>query len=97
MRILVIGAGMMGWAAAFDMARSERVQAVTLADKDDVRLTEAVERVNRLVGKKKVIGATLDAADSDAALKLMQAHEGVLSAVPYFYNLKLAKVAIRAG
>lgn len=97
MRILIIGAGMMGWAAAFDMARSERVQAVTLADKDGVRLFEAVERVNRLVGKKKVIGATLDAADSDAALKLMKAHEGVLSAVPYFYNLELANAAIRAG
>ena len=38
MRILVIGAGMMGWAAAFDMARSDQVQAVTLADHNEQRL-----------------------------------------------------------
>ena len=54
---------MMGWAAAFDMARSERVQSVTLADKDKDKLDEAVERVNRLAGGGKVSGAHLDAAD----------------------------------
>jgi hypothetical protein len=32
MKILVIGAGMMGWAAAFDMVRSPRVETVKLAD-----------------------------------------------------------------
>lgn len=88
---------MMGWAAAFDMARSERVQAVTLADKDETRLSEAVERVNRLAGGSKVSSAHLDAADWGAALELMRGHDGVLSAVPYFFNLGLAKAAIRAG
>jgi len=97
MRILVIGAGMMGWPAAFDMARSERVQSVTLADKDELKLGQAVERVNRLAGGNKVSGVRLDAADSGAALELMRGHDGVLSAVPYFFNLGLAKAAIRAG
>ncbi len=97
MKILVIGAGMMGWAAAFDMARSEQVQAVTLADKDEQRLTEAVERIARLTGTTKVTGAPLDATDTGAALELMRGHDGVLSAVPYFFNLGLAKAAIRAG
>ena len=32
MRLLVIGAGMMGSAAAYDMARSPQVESVTLAD-----------------------------------------------------------------
>ena len=97
MRILVIGAGMMGWGAAFDMARNNRVQAITLADKDDVRLRDAVERVNRLARGNKVSGAFLDAADSEAALRLMQGHDAVLSAVPYFFNLNLAKTATHAG
>ena len=97
MRVLVIGAGMMGWAAAFDMARSERVQSVTLADKDAARLGAAVERVNRLAGSNKVAGAHLDAADTGAALELMRNHDGALSAVPYYFNLGLAKAAIRAG
>lgn len=97
MKILVIGAGMMGWAAAFDMARSQQVQAVTLADKDGQRLNEAVERIARLTGTNKVSGAPLDATDTGAALELMRGHDGVLSAVPYFFNLGLAKAAIRAG
>ena len=97
MKILVIGAGMMGWAAAFDMARSEQVQAVTLADKDEPKLNDAVERVNRLAGGNKVTGLALDAADTGAALEVMRGHDGVLSAVPYFFNLGLAKAAIRAG
>jgi lysine 6-dehydrogenase len=97
MKILVIGAGMMGWAAAFDMARSEQVHAVTLADKDEQRLAEGVERIQRLTGTTKVTGAPLDATDTGAALELMRGHDGVLSAVPYFFNLGLAKAAIRAG
>ena len=97
MRILVIGAGMMGWAAAFDMAHSEQVTAVTLADKDEQRLTEAVERISRLTGSNKITPAQLDAADTGAALDLMRGHDGVLSAIPYFYNVGLVKAAIRAG
>ena len=97
MRILVIGAGMMGWAAAFDMARSEPVEAVTLADKDELRVAEAVERIARLTGSNKVSGVPLDAADAGAALELMRGHDGVLSAVPYYFNLGLVKAAIRAG
>ena len=54
MKILVIGAGMMGWAAAFDMARSPRVEAVTLADSNSQRLDEAVARINKLTGNHKV-------------------------------------------
>ena len=37
MQLLVIGCGMMGSAAAYDMARSAAVEAVTLADIDKRR------------------------------------------------------------
>lgn len=97
MKILVIGAGMMGWAAAFDMARSEQVEAVTLADKDELRCNEAVARIAHLTGSQKITGVVLDAADTGAALELMRGHDGVLSAVPYYFNLGLLKAAIRAA
>lgn len=97
MKILVIGAGMMGRAAAYDMARSEGVQSVTLADNDEQRLKLAVEQVNRLAGSDKVRGVKVDGADAGAALEVMRGHDGVLSAIPYFYNLGLVKAAIRAG
>jgi lysine 6-dehydrogenase len=97
MKILVIGAGMMGWAAAFDMARTPRVKAITLADSNSQRLEEAVARINKLTGNHKVTSVQVDAADTQAVLKIMRGHDGVLSAVPYFFNLELAKAAIEAG
>jgi lysine 6-dehydrogenase len=97
MKILVIGAGMMGRAAAYDMARSQRVQSVTLADNDAARLEQAVVHVNQLAGGDKVRAVQFDAADSGAALEVMRGHDGILSCVPYFYNLGLVKAAIRAG
>ncbi len=97
MKILVIGAGMMGWAAAFDMARTPQVEAVTLADSNSRRLNEAVARIDKLTGNHKVTGVQVDAADTSAVREIMRGHDGVLSAVPYFFNLELAKAAIEAG
>ena len=96
MRILVIGAGMMGWAAAFDMARNESVAAIMLADSDERRATEAAARINKLTGNHKVTPAKLDAAETAVVTEVMRGHDGVLSAVPYFLNVGLAKAAIEA-
>ncbi len=97
MKLLVIGAGMMGSAAAYDMARAEQVESVTLADTDKKRLSAAVTRANKLAGGKKVRGVLFDARKPGAAKKLMKGHDGCLSAIPYFFNLNLCKAAIEAG
>lgn len=94
MKLLILGAGMMGSAAAYDMARQARVESVTLADSDPKKVKDAVARVNQLTGSKKVKAAEVDAANPKKAGKLMKGHDGVLSAVPYFFNLGLAKAAI---
>ena len=96
MKLLVIGSGMMGSAATYDMARASDVQSVTLADTDLRRAREVAARVNRIVGGKKVRSVSLDAADQKAAAKLMRGHDAALSAVPYFLNLGLAKAAVEA-
>jgi len=96
MKLLVIGSGMMGSAATYDMARTESVSAVTLADTDLKRAREVAARVNRISGSKKVRAVALDAADEKAAAKLMRGHDAALSAVPYFLNLGLAKAAVEA-
>lgn len=97
MKLLVIGAGMMGSGAAYDMARSPEVESVTLADTDASRAKEAASRVNKLTKSKKVRPATVDASKESAVVKLMRGHDAALSAVPYFYNLGLCKAAIKAG
>lgn len=96
MKLLVVGSGMMGSAAAYDMARQSQVTAVTLADADLKRAREVAARVNKLTGEKKVRATGLDAASEKSAVKLMRGHDGALSAVPYFLNLGLARAALEA-
>jgi lysine 6-dehydrogenase len=96
MKLLVIGSGMMGSAAAYDMALQGHVDSVTLADNDLKRAKGAAARVNRIAGNKKVRAVALDATKEKEAARLMKGHDGALSAVPYFLNLGLAKAAISA-
>ncbi len=96
MNLLVIGAGMMGSAAAYDMARADEVESVTLADMDKGRAKDAAKRVNKLAKTKKVSAAYIDADSERAARKLMKEHDAALSAVPYFFNVGLARAAIDA-
>jgi lysine 6-dehydrogenase len=97
MKLLVIGAGMMGSAAALDMARSSEVKSVTLADRDHAVAKDAARRVNKLTGTNKARAAELEAENESKSAKLMRGHDAALSAVPYFYNLGLARAAIEAG
>jgi lysine 6-dehydrogenase len=96
MKLLVIGSGMMGSAAAYDMALNPDVKSVTLADSDYKRAREAAARINKLTRNKKVEAGKVDASSEKSAYKLMRGHAACLSAVPYFYNLGLAKAAIKA-
>lgn len=96
MKLLVIGAGMMGSSAAYDMARCARVEAVTIADADTKRAKEAANRINKMVSGKKVTSTGVDASSIREVVKTMRGHDATLSAVPYFHNLGLAQAAITA-
>ena len=63
----MIGSGMMGSAAAFDMARQGQVEAVSLADSDVKRAREVAARVNKITGDKKVRAVALNASSQKAA------------------------------
>ena len=96
MKLLVIGAGMMGTSAAYDMARNGNVTVVTIADNDKKRAKQAAERVNKLAKRKIANAVELDASEPKKAARLMGNHDAALSAVPYFFNVGLAKAAIDA-
>jgi len=97
MKLLVLGSGMMGSAAAYDMACQRDVASVTLADSDLKRARDVAARVNRITGDKKVRAVGIDASREKDVTRLMKGHDGALSAVPYFLNLGLAQAAIAAG
>src|SRR5438477_5675008 len=97
MKLLVIGSGMMGSAAAYDISRQPDIVSVTLADTNIKRAREVAARINHIHGGKKVKAVWLNASDQQSAARVMQGHKAALSAVPYFLNLALAQAAIEAG
>ncbi len=92
MRMLVLGAGLMGRAAAYDMARQDDVESVVVSDVDPGRLEEAVE----VAGSEKVVPRQLDVKDREAVLAAMREADATLGAVSYTVNLELTKLAIEA-
>lgn len=92
MRYVVIGAGMMGSAAAFDIARTNPADEVVLCDINVQRATQAA----KLIGPN-VSPARLDVNDLHAVAKLLEGAGAFVSAVSYSVNYQLSRAAIAAG
>ena len=75
MKFLVVGAGMMGSAAAYDMARQPDVLSVTLADADLKRAREVAARINHIHGDRKVKAIMLDASNEKSTAHAMKGHD----------------------
>ncbi|MCR4404527.1 MAG: saccharopine dehydrogenase NADP-binding domain-containing protein [Candidatus Acetothermia bacterium] len=93
---LVLGAGMQGAAAAYDLARFGEAELVRLADLDPARAAEAAARVNRLTEGDLAEGGQIDVGDRAALARALQGVDVVLSAVPYRFNLLITEAAIAA-
>lgn len=94
-RYAVIGAGRQGTAAAYDMARFGEADDVVLADVDLVRARKAAARVNRLVGSRVTRAVRADVTKRATVAAALRGADVFLSAVPYFFNLGLARLAVR--
>ena len=92
MKILILGAGRMGYGAAYDLAHSSAVEAVTVADVDFNAALAAAEQI----GGSKITPKQLDVNDYNATVNLMIGHDAVISCVTYFYNERLAQAAVEA-
>lgn len=95
-RYLVLGAGMQGAAAAYDLASFGEAELVTLADSDLDRATAAAARVNRLTLSNLALAARVDVRDGRTLSESFQGYDIVLSAVPYRFNLAITEAAIAA-
>ena len=92
MKFLVIGAGMMGSAVAYDLARSSGVEGVTLADIDIARCQE----VGKKIGSTKVRPVALDVNYYDQVIDAMRGHDCAIGAVSFHHNFLLTTAAIEA-
>ena len=92
----ILGAGRQGTAAAYDMGRWGEASRILLADREVEAARRAAERVNALLGARVAEHAQVDVTDMPAVERLLAGADVLLSAVPYYYNLELTRVAIRS-
>jgi lysine 6-dehydrogenase len=82
----------MGLGAAYDLAHSSDVEAVTLADLDIERARAVAETIK----SDKVTPAQVDVTNSQQVIELMRGHDAAISCVVYHHNLRLARAAVEA-
>lgn len=94
---VVLGAGMQGVAAAYDFAKFGEAEQVTLVDTSAEMAAAGSERINRLLGTSIVRNLQADVKDGKRISEILSQADVCLSAVPYFFNEELTKLAIEAA
>ena len=90
MKILVLGAGRMGYGAAFDLVHnSPDVTSVTVAD---FHKSKAVDVASKVGGGTEA--RAIDAGNYSEVVELMNGHDATISCVNYWYNEDLSRAAI---
>ena len=84
MKILVLGSGLMGPAAAFNAMLDPAVSQVTLCDMNQQQLDAAQAKLTDLQAGEKLCTVALDLYDREAASKLMADFDVVVAALPKF-------------
>jgi lysine 6-dehydrogenase len=92
MKILILGAGMQGRACAYDLLKNPALEELILADSSAKGLAFA----KTWLGSKKVRTVRVDLSDASKVKTLAAGCTVVVSCVPYFLNLALAKAVIAA-
>ncbi len=93
MRMLVLGAGLQGSACAYDLLQNSDVAEIRLADINIQHLPPFLAPYSG----PRLIPTPLDVRDREAVLAVMRSSDAVMSAIPYYFNLDLAKCAVEAG
>jgi lysine 6-dehydrogenase len=91
MNVLILGAGMMGRAIAYDLAQHAAFDHITLTDKNTRTLKDA-----RVLLKHTTVDLKpLDITNRTQLHRAFKNADIAVSAVPYYHNLMLAKTAIQ--
>lgn len=91
MKYTVIGAGMMGSAAAYDLAKTNPNDEIVLAD---INIQQARSAATAIGGN--VTPVRVDVNNSREIVKLIEGSGAVISAVTYSVNYQMTKAAIEA-
>jgi len=92
MRIVVLGAGLMGRAVVWDLARAPEVRSIVVGDFDRDR----AHRVARGFGRAKSLGAFADVRETSALARLLRGCDVVVNCTQYNWNLDVMRAAVAA-
>jgi lysine 6-dehydrogenase len=91
--MLVLGAGLQGSACAYDLLQDTQVAQVRLADVHVGHLPEFLAPYSG----PRLLPTPLDVRDHAAVLGAMRDCDAVMSAIPYYFNVDMARLAVEAG
>ena len=92
MKIVVLGAGMMGRAVVYDLARAADVSNLIVADFDRGR----AEEVAGNFGRGKANAAFADVRETAKLARILRGSTSVVNCTQYNWNLEVMKAALRA-
>lgn len=90
----ILGAGMQGTAAAYDLAKFADPEKIKLGDLSFDQAKHSASRVNDLIGSAICEPAQVNALDPTNLSKFLEDVDVLLSCVPYWMHPKIAKIAI---
>ncbi|NNE65575.1 MAG: saccharopine dehydrogenase [Pyrinomonadaceae bacterium] len=91
MKVLVLGAGRMGYGAVFDLINnSPDVTSVTVADAEESKLAA----IRDLIDSPRLEAVHLDVSKYESTVSLMNRHDSAVSCVNYWFNVELSKIAV---
>jgi lysine 6-dehydrogenase len=93
----VLGAGRQGTAAAYDLAQCGEAQGLVIGDQETGLAREAASKVNALLQRDQVRSQGVDVRDHAAVVQFLRGVDAMVSAVPYRFNLGVARAAVEAG
>ncbi len=94
MRLLILGAGLQGSAAAYDLLQNPDVERVVLADQR-VDLVRPFLEPHRRDPRLRLVVA--DARNAIAVREAMKGVDACLVALPYYFNFEIARLAVDIG
>jgi lysine 6-dehydrogenase len=97
MKILVLGSGLMGPAAAFNAMIDPAVTGVTIADSSRAQLNSCAAMLQNKAGADKLTFTQLDLNDLAVAANLMADFDAAVAALPRPVNILAIKAALQAG
>jgi lysine 6-dehydrogenase len=93
----IIGSGMQGTAAAYDLAVHARAVRIYTGDMDADQARKSAERVNALVGRPVCEPRQLDAMNPTEVAAFLKGVDTALSCLPYWMHPHVEKVAVEQG